>query len=131
AVDLNDQGSVAPEKVDLVCPDTRIHLGLGKAVAPAEADEEPLELAAGELGVADLFRADQPVESPAKGGAEPPLRNGAMQVAEGSGRIRQGEPQPSPDRPVSESDGAMKSDSGARPATSVTEKCHLDRAIRG
>jgi hypothetical protein len=48
-VGLDDQATVAPEEIHLVWTDTGVHLWLGKAVAPAEADEHALQLAAGEL----------------------------------------------------------------------------------
>jgi len=47
AVGLGDHAPVAPEEVDLVWPEPGVHLGLGKAVAAAEGEEEPLEFAAG------------------------------------------------------------------------------------
>ncbi|HEY3193582.1 MAG TPA: hypothetical protein VGJ61_12410 [Solirubrobacterales bacterium] len=47
---------------------TRFHLGLGKAVASAEAEEETLELAAGEVGFTlEVGIGDQP---PVKGTAD-------------------------------------------------------------
>jgi hypothetical protein len=46
AVGLHDQAPVAPEEVDLVWPDSSVHLGLGKAVAAAEGEKDALELAA-------------------------------------------------------------------------------------
>ena len=68
AVDLDDQAPVAPEEIDLVGSDTRIHVGQGKAVAPAEVEKQPLELAAGEVRVAELLGADQSkIESPPHG----------------------------------------------------------------
>ena len=51
AIRLDDQAAVAPEEVDLVRADECVDLWLGKAVAAAEAEEESLELAAGEVFV--------------------------------------------------------------------------------
>jgi hypothetical protein len=51
-VGLHDQAAVTPEEVDFVWPDASVHLWPGKAVAAAEAQEGPLELAAGEVRLA-------------------------------------------------------------------------------
>ncbi len=51
AIGLDDQPAVAPEEVDLVWADVRVDLWLGKAVAATEAQEDSLELAAGEVVV--------------------------------------------------------------------------------
>jgi hypothetical protein len=56
AVGLDDQPPVVPEEVDLVSPNPRIHLGLGKAVTTTEAEHETFELAAGEFRLAAKFR---------------------------------------------------------------------------
>jgi GAF domain-containing protein len=69
AVGLDDQASFAPEEVHLVGADARVHLWLGKAVTVTEGDEETLQLAAGQVGLAlEIARADQAeVESAADG----------------------------------------------------------------
>lgn len=51
AVGLDDQPAVPPEEVDLVRANPGIDLWLGKAVAATEAEEEPLELRPGEIGL--------------------------------------------------------------------------------
>src|SRR4051812_43085201 len=70
-VGLDDQAAVAPDEVDLVWPGAGIHLGHWKAVAPAERQEESLQLAAGEVVAFEIAGADQAeVEGSADGTAE-------------------------------------------------------------
>jgi hypothetical protein len=52
AVGLDDQPAVPPEEVHFVPAYAGVHLRLGKAVAATEAQEDSLELAAGEVGLA-------------------------------------------------------------------------------
>lgn len=50
-VGFHDQSAIAPEEIDLVWAQARVQLWLGKAVAAAEPAEDPLELAASQVGV--------------------------------------------------------------------------------
>jgi hypothetical protein len=52
SIHLDDQAAIPPEEVDLVSVDSLIDLRLGKVVAATESEEEPLELAAGEIPLA-------------------------------------------------------------------------------
>ena len=50
SVDLDDQPVRPPEEVDLESVDLHVHLGLGKAVAPAEGEHPVLEFCASAVG---------------------------------------------------------------------------------
>ena len=89
AVGLRDQLVVAPKEIDLVCADAGIHLWLGKAVATAEVEEEPLELAACELILAlEVSRVDEAqIQRTADRPSKDRLGNGAMEVTERPRRL--------------------------------------------
>jgi hypothetical protein len=89
AVSLDDQGSVAPEEVDLVWPDAGVDLRRWKAVATAEGEESALELAACEIVVRPkLLRRDQAeVQCAADGALVDVAGHDGTQVLQGPGSL--------------------------------------------
>src|SRR5262245_15157244 len=59
AVDLDDQARDAPEEVDFVLGDADVDLRLREAVVAAQAQEDPLQLAASEIRLGHSGGSDQ------------------------------------------------------------------------
>jgi hypothetical protein len=112
-VGLHDHTLLPPEEVDFVPSNTRINLGLGKAVATAEAEHELLQFASRELLLPlEVRRADQAtVEGFADGALIYGLGNGAVEVAQGSRGLR--------DRDAV----AERRNTGARSCAELTTQC--------
>jgi hypothetical protein len=129
SVGLDDQAAVAPEEVDLIRPDARVDLWLGKAVATAEGEEETLELAAGEVPLWLQFRLrDQPqIEGSADRTPENRLRNGGMEVAKRASRLGYRDAVAAGRNCGSEGGGAVDRDAAAPPASAVASNGYFDR----
>ncbi len=85
AVSLDDQAAVPPQKVDEEGTNPDVHCGWREAMPAAEAQEAPLELAAGAIGAAsDRESQDlQPGESPAGPPRASPTRGRSARVRAG------------------------------------------------
>jgi hypothetical protein len=130
AVGFDDQLLGAPEEVDFVGAETDIHFGLGKAVAAAETEEEPLEFTTGEVGfLVELLFSDQPqVQGSSDRRLENRLGRGAVQVPERPRRLGNRDAVPAGRNCGNEGVGSVDRDPRAFPASPVSGDAYVDRA---
>ena len=126
-VGLDHQRAIAPEEVDLVGAEPGIHLRLGKAVAAPDAQEQSLELAASEVGFADLVGPDQPeVERSTNSATVHRLGNGAAQVLERACRLGHRDALAAGRNTGNEGGGAVNPDSAPLLSAAVTRNRDID-----
>jgi hypothetical protein len=130
AIGLDDQCSVAPQKIDLVWPESRIHLGPGKAVAPTEAKEDTFKLAAREVGIAAkvAVRNQSEVKRTSDGPTEFPLGDGAVKIIEGSHGAGERHAVATGRNTGDEGEGSVDPHAGAALAAGVVRNRYLDRS---
>src|SRR3954451_23975296 len=131
AVGFDDQAAIAPQEVDLVRPDARVDLRLGKAVTAAEGEEDSLELGTDEVvGAAEIVARDQAqIERPPDGCPGHRQRRGGAEVAEGSLRCRQRDAVAAGRNTGNEGGGSMDANAASSSATAIAEKSHVDRPV--
>jgi hypothetical protein len=129
-VDFDDQTPAAPHEIHFIRPQARIDFRLGKAVAATEAEEESLELAAGEVGLPhEIRRADQAeVESAPNSPLVDGLRNGAVKISQGSCGVRHCDSAAAGRNTGNEGVGSVDRDPPARPAAAVAADGGVNRS---